>query len=320
MGSMSRSAASMLAYCEPWPVYRKATFGAGPLPRKMPRPAQGLPAARLREGGERLLEPCRRGRRHRRSRWRRARRHADRPRAVRRAAGACPATASACAATQARDERRPRRRRRGPSAPRSGAFGARAGRVDHRPDRRCGRDRFGLGRRQLGAHRHDLAARPWPRDRARTPRARRGSWCRRTRRRSRRRCGHHRSGGSQGRSSVFTANGDALQSMLGLSSSTWRLGGSSLWWIASHGLEEAGGPGGRLEVTDVRLGRADRHRSRAEIGATERLADARHLDDVADARRRAVALDHPARRSGDSPALCQARSHGQPLTDRDWAR
>ena len=27
---------SMLAYCEPWPVYRKATLGAGPCPRKIP--------------------------------------------------------------------------------------------------------------------------------------------------------------------------------------------------------------------------------------------------------------------------------------------
>ena len=82
-----------------------------------------------------------------------------------------------------------------------------------------------------------------------------------------------------------------------------------------YGLEEAGGPGGRLEVTDVRLGRADRHRSRAEIGATERIADARHLDDVADARRRAVALDHPAH-LGRQTGVLPSPLHRQPLTDR----
>ena len=35
-GSLLRRARSMLTYCEPWPVYRKASFGAGPLPRKIP--------------------------------------------------------------------------------------------------------------------------------------------------------------------------------------------------------------------------------------------------------------------------------------------
>ena len=35
-GSRSRSALSIPTYCEPWPVQRNATFGAGPLPEKTP--------------------------------------------------------------------------------------------------------------------------------------------------------------------------------------------------------------------------------------------------------------------------------------------
>ena len=46
----------------------------------------------------------------------------------------------------------------------------------------------------------------------------------------------------------------------------------------------------------------------------ERLADARHLDDVADARRRAVALDHSARLRGQ-PGVAPRPLHRQPLTD-----
>ena len=47
----------------------------------------------------------------------------------------------------------------------------------------------------------------------------------------------------------------------------------------------------------------------------ERLADARHLDDVADACRRAVALDHPAHLGGQT-GVAPSPLHRQPLTDR----
>ena len=37
IGSFARSSSSMLTYCEPWPVKKKATLGAGPPPMKTPR-------------------------------------------------------------------------------------------------------------------------------------------------------------------------------------------------------------------------------------------------------------------------------------------
>lgn len=44
-GSTARRRPSMPTYCEPWPVYRKATFGAGPRPRNTPRARSALQAA-----------------------------------------------------------------------------------------------------------------------------------------------------------------------------------------------------------------------------------------------------------------------------------
>ena len=35
----------MFTYCEPWPVYRNATFGAGPEPRKIPCARKAFQAA-----------------------------------------------------------------------------------------------------------------------------------------------------------------------------------------------------------------------------------------------------------------------------------
>ena len=46
-GSRSRRVRVMFTYCEPWPVKRKATFGAGPWPRKIPCPRSGRQAAGL---------------------------------------------------------------------------------------------------------------------------------------------------------------------------------------------------------------------------------------------------------------------------------
>ena len=69
--------------------------------------------------------------------------------------------------------------------------------------------------------------------RARTPPARRGSWCRRSRTRSRRRRACAPSATSQSRSSVLTANGDAVQSTFGFGRSKFRLGGSTLSCSAS---------------------------------------------------------------------------------------
>ena len=61
-GSRARSSPSMFAYCEPWPVYRKATLPGAPLPRKIPRP-RSAPSRRARrtasEHLQRQLRPCR---------------------------------------------------------------------------------------------------------------------------------------------------------------------------------------------------------------------------------------------------------------------
>ena len=70
-GSVSRRPRSMFTYCEPWPVYRKATLGPGPRPRKTPwarsaRQTAGLPPSSA------LRAPCRPSRPDRprsRSRW-----------------------------------------------------------------------------------------------------------------------------------------------------------------------------------------------------------------------------------------------------------
>ena len=67
-------------------------------------------------------------------------------------------------------------------------------------------------------------------------------------------------GGSHGRSSVLTTNGDASQSMLGFSCLDVEAGRQLLVMDRHDRLEEAGGSGGGLEVADVRLGRADGHR------------------------------------------------------------
>ena len=47
IGSISRSVASMFAYWDPWPVYRKATLAGAPRPRWMPRARSAfhMPAA-----------------------------------------------------------------------------------------------------------------------------------------------------------------------------------------------------------------------------------------------------------------------------------
>ena len=255
-------------------------------------PSSG-PAARRRPAPAR---PCRPGRRRRRSRWRCARRRADRPRAARRARVPRPATASACTAAQARHERGlvvgaehqraaqrrlRRRRRRRPTPASTVAMPAVTG--------------AGSDVEQLGAHRHDLlpvrgqaaghvllehgveVGAPEP------ERAHAGGADAVGGRIPRPQLGVH---GERRRRPV-----DVGVQLLDVEA-----GRQLLVVDRHHRLEEAGGPGGGLEVADVRLGRADRDRSRPEVGAGERLADARHLDDVADPRRRAVALDHPARR------------------------
>ena len=273
-------------------------------------PAQGLPAGRLREGGERLLG------------------------LVGELVGVGVVDGDALGGAQVGLARRgggrgvpghrlgvglqQARLERGlvVGAEDQGAAQRRLGRPRRRPpvDRRCGRDQRRLGRRQLGAHRHDLlpvrghvtghvllehgvevgAAEPEGAHAGgadavggRIPRTQLGV------------------DGERGRSPV-----DVGVELLDVEA-----GRQLLVVDRHHRLEEAGGSGGGLQVADVRLGRADRHRSRAEVGAAERLADARHLDDVADARRRAVALDHPARLGGQ-PGVAPSPLHRQPLTDR----
>ena len=67
IGSRRRSSPSMFGYCEPWPVYRKATLPGAPRPTKMPRaaalpPAGAPPRSACSAFGLRPVRPRRRSR------------------------------------------------------------------------------------------------------------------------------------------------------------------------------------------------------------------------------------------------------------------
>ena len=82
-----------------------------------------------------------------------------------------------------------------------------------------------------------------------------------------------------------------------------------------RGLEDARRAGGRLQVADVRLGRAERHRAGAQAGAGEHLAEAAHLHHVTHSGAGAVRLHQPAHRGRQAGSRPSA-GNGQPLTNR----
>ena len=122
-------------------------------------------------------------------------------------------------------------------------------------------------------------------------------------------------GGSHGRSSVLTVNGDRPKSMFGFGCSAWMLGGQHLVVQRHDRLEQAGGAGRALEVADVRLHRAQRDRADGNVVAAEHVGQGLDLDHVADRGRGAVPLDERARRRGHARQL-PGPLDGEPLADR----
>ena len=81
------------------------------------------------------------------------------------------------------------------------------------------------------------------------------------------------------------------------------------------GLQDAGSTGSGLQVADVRLRRAQRHRARGQPGAGEHLTETGHLHHVADTCARAVRFHQTAHR-GRKPGRRPRAGHRQALTHR----
>ena len=121
---------------------------------------------------------------------------------------------------------------------------------------------------------------------------------------------------SQSRSSVLTANGDAVQSTFGLGRSKLRLGGSTLSCSASVGLEHARRARRALEVADVRLHRAERDRARRQRARRRRPPSGCSTSTTSPTLRRgAVALDQGALR-GRQPGVPPGPLDREALADR----
>ena len=170
-GRAARS--SMFTYCEPWPVKRNADLaarrrGPGRRPARAQRPPDGRLAAPRAPRAP--CPPCRRGRRRRRSRWRPGRGRRRSAAAGAAGAGASPRPAASATRAEPVGERGLVGRPDDERSPRSGAL-AGPGSAAALTAAGAGADAAnGLAVRRAGA-------------RGRTPRARRGSWCRRSRRR-----------------------------------------------------------------------------------------------------------------------------------------
>ena len=313
IGSEARRVASMFTYCDPWPVYRNATLAGGPLPAEDPpareRPpldrvprSEGLerqPAFSARSAPSRVVD---------RDPLRRAQVGLER---------AAPAAGTRPAPTCRLDRAQPRHQLglveppRRPARPAGGALrfdAAPAARTLGPACRPADRERRSPGRRSTTA-------------RARTPPARRGSWCRRSRTRSRRPARMPPAGTSHSRSSVLTENGEWAQSMFGLGRVEVEARRQHLVVQREHRLEQPGGAGRRLQVADVRLDRAQRDRAGGAGPAPPKTSPRLSTSTTSPTRgRRAVALDRAQHVAGDSPARSQARCDGQPLAHRVRAR
>ena len=159
-------------------------MGAGPRPTEDAARAQHLPASPRSPLRQRLQRPGRlvaRARRRRRSRWRRGRLRRPGPGPAARAAAALAGAPGRRHAPAARP--RPHRRRRRPRGRR--AAGPWPPTAAAAWPRRCGRSTAAASEPAVAAPRPNgcIACRSAVRSagRARTPRARRGSWCRRSR-------------------------------------------------------------------------------------------------------------------------------------------
>ena len=142
---------------------------------------------------------------------------------------------------------------------------------------------------------------------ARTPRGRRGSSCRRSRRRSHRPAARRPGGRSHARNSVLTGTGDREKSMSGFGREEWRLGGITFSWSDMTALKRPAAPAAPLrwpmfDLTDPRGIEPARDAVSAE--------DRRHalvLHHVAHSSRGAVPFDQRGRLRC-RPGVAHARS------------
>ena len=124
---------------------------------------------------------------------------------------------------------------------------------------------------------------------------------------------------SQSRSSVLTANGDAVQSTLGLGRSKLRLGGSTLSCSASVALSMPAAPAAPLRWPMFDFTEPSAIDPGASCAPREGLHQAAQLDHVADARRGAVALDRACTPRATAPRSARpARPRG--AARPGWAR
>ena len=122
-------------------------------------------------------------------------------------------------------------------------------------------------------------------------------------------------GGSHGRSSVLTANGDRLKSMFGLGRSAWMLGGSTLWWSAMAALNRPAVPAAPFRWPMFDFTEPSGIEPAGTPSPPNTSVRASTSTTSPTARGRAVPLDERARRRGHARQL-PGPLDGEPLADR----